>query len=110
LDRGLGGPQSRSGRGSEEKNSQPLQGFETPIIQPIAQSYTSELTRLHIKYRRITSSYIIAILKTLLTSWFRDLLEKLTVIQLTKKFPHFYGTGHYPQPVVPNPYPHTLLL
>jgi hypothetical protein len=28
MDRGLGGPQSRSGRGGEEKNSQPLPGLE----------------------------------------------------------------------------------
>jgi hypothetical protein len=28
LDRSLGGPQSRSGRGGEEKNSQPLPGIE----------------------------------------------------------------------------------
>jgi hypothetical protein len=28
LDRRLGGPQSRSGRGGEEKNSQPPQGIE----------------------------------------------------------------------------------
>jgi hypothetical protein len=28
LDRGLGGPQSSSGRGGEEKNSHPLPGFE----------------------------------------------------------------------------------
>jgi hypothetical protein len=31
LDRRLGGPQSRSGRGGEEKNSQPLPGLEPPI-------------------------------------------------------------------------------
>jgi hypothetical protein len=30
LDRRLGGPQSRSGRGGEEKNSQPLPGIEPP--------------------------------------------------------------------------------
>jgi hypothetical protein len=36
LDRRLGGPQSRSGRGGEEKNSQPLPGAEFPIIQPVA--------------------------------------------------------------------------
>jgi hypothetical protein len=30
LDRTLGGPQSRSGRGGEEKNSQPLSGLESP--------------------------------------------------------------------------------
>jgi len=29
LERRLGGPQSRSGRGGEEKNSQPPQGIET---------------------------------------------------------------------------------
>jgi hypothetical protein len=32
LDRRLGGPQSRSGRGGEEKNSQPPPGLETPRI------------------------------------------------------------------------------
>jgi hypothetical protein len=46
LDRRLGGPQSRSGRGGEEKNSQPLPGLEPPIIQPVAQRYTTELSRL----------------------------------------------------------------
>jgi hypothetical protein len=36
LDRRLGGPQSRSGRSGEEKNSQPLPGLEPPVIQPVA--------------------------------------------------------------------------
>jgi hypothetical protein len=36
LDRRLSGPQSWSGRGGEEKNSQPLPGLEPPIIQPMA--------------------------------------------------------------------------
>jgi hypothetical protein len=40
LGRRLGGLQSRSGSGGEEKNSQPLTGLEPPIIQPVAQSYT----------------------------------------------------------------------
>jgi hypothetical protein len=44
LDRRLDGPQSRSGRGGEEKNSQPLPGLEPPIIQPVAQRYTAELS------------------------------------------------------------------
>jgi hypothetical protein len=35
LYRRLGGPQSWSGRGSEEKNSQLLTGFKPPIIQPV---------------------------------------------------------------------------
>jgi hypothetical protein len=32
LDKRVGGPQSQSGRGGEEKNSQPLPGLEPPII------------------------------------------------------------------------------
>jgi hypothetical protein len=46
LGRRLGGPQSRSGRGGEEKNSQPLPGLEPPIIQSVEQSYNTELSRL----------------------------------------------------------------
>jgi len=46
LDRRLGGPQSRSGRGGEEKNSQSLTGLEHPIIQLVAQRYKTELSRL----------------------------------------------------------------
>jgi hypothetical protein len=46
LDRRLGRPQSRSGHGGEKKNSQPLPGLEPPIVQPLAQHYTTELSRL----------------------------------------------------------------
>jgi hypothetical protein len=46
MDRRLGGPQSRSERGGEEINSQPLLGLEPPTIQPVAQCYTTELSRL----------------------------------------------------------------
>jgi hypothetical protein len=42
----LGGPQSRSGRGGEEKNSQLPSGIEPPIILPLAQRYTTELSWL----------------------------------------------------------------
>jgi hypothetical protein len=45
FDRRLCGPQSRNGRGGEEKNSRPPPGTEPPIIQPVAQRYTTELTR-----------------------------------------------------------------
>jgi hypothetical protein len=45
LDRRLGGPQSRSGLGGEEINSKPWSGLETPIIQPVAQRYSTELSR-----------------------------------------------------------------
>jgi hypothetical protein len=40
LDRRLGGPQSQSGRGGEEKNWNP------PIIQSVVQRFTAELSRL----------------------------------------------------------------
>jgi hypothetical protein len=46
LDRRLGGPQSRSGRGGEENNSQPLSVLDPPIVQPVAQRCTAELSRL----------------------------------------------------------------
>jgi hypothetical protein len=35
LDRRLGGPQSRSERGGDEKNSQPLPGLDPLINQPV---------------------------------------------------------------------------
>jgi hypothetical protein len=61
LDRRLGGPQSRSERGDEEKNSQPLPGLEPPIIQPVAQHYSTELTRfLKLKYVCLTSMGLLA--------------------------------------------------
>jgi hypothetical protein len=44
LDRRVGGTQSWSGLGGEEKNSQPLPRLEPPIIQSIAQRYTTELS------------------------------------------------------------------
>jgi hypothetical protein len=34
-------------KAGEEKNSQPLPRLESPIIQLVAQRYTSELSRLH---------------------------------------------------------------
>jgi hypothetical protein len=43
FDRRRGGTQNRSGHGGEEKNSQPLLGLEPPIIQPVAQRYTTEI-------------------------------------------------------------------
>jgi hypothetical protein len=46
MDRRLRGLQGQSGQGGEEKNFQPLPGLEPPIIQPVAQRYTTELSRL----------------------------------------------------------------
>jgi hypothetical protein len=41
LDKRLSGLQSRSGRGSEEKNSQPLPGLEPPTIQLVSKLFLS---------------------------------------------------------------------
>jgi hypothetical protein len=41
LDRRLGRPLSRSGRGGEQKNSQPIPRIEPLIILPVAQRYTT---------------------------------------------------------------------
>jgi hypothetical protein len=53
LDGGLGGPQSRSGRGGEEKTSQPLPGLELPTIQPVAQCSYYIMSR----YRHICNKH-----------------------------------------------------
>jgi len=45
LNRRLGGPQSRSGRGGEEKNSQPPPAIE--ILYPDRSAPSPELYRLH---------------------------------------------------------------
>jgi hypothetical protein len=57
LDRRLGGPQSRSGHGGEERNFQPLLGREPSINQPIAQRYTNELSRLLLDFLHIVFKY-----------------------------------------------------
>jgi hypothetical protein len=48
LDMRLGGPQSRSGRGGEEKNPSPRRESNprNTSIEPVAQRYTTELPRL----------------------------------------------------------------
>jgi hypothetical protein len=46
MDRRLCESQSQSGCSGEEKNSKPLLGLKPPIIQPIAQYYTTELSWL----------------------------------------------------------------
>jgi hypothetical protein len=56
FDRRLGRLQSRFGRSGVEKNSQPLSGIEPPIIQLVAQRYTTELSRLLTKLRGISES------------------------------------------------------
>jgi hypothetical protein len=58
LDRRLGGSQGRSGRGGEEKNSQPLPGIEPPII---FRSYTSSiyvLEEYEVKFHTHTNLFL----------------------------------------------------
>jgi hypothetical protein len=45
LDRRLGGPQSRSGRGGEEKNSQPLTDLK---LTPWSRVFLDKLTVVHL--------------------------------------------------------------
>jgi hypothetical protein len=56
LDRRLGRPQSRSGRGGEEKNSKPPPGLEPRIIQPISQRYTDCLNGQRHEYFNICAT------------------------------------------------------
>lgn len=46
LDSGLGGPQSRPGRGSREINILPLPGIETWSSSPFSDAMLTELSRL----------------------------------------------------------------
>jgi hypothetical protein len=59
LDRRLGGPQSQSGHGVKEKNSQSLSGLKHPVIQPIAQRYTIELSWLLFKIQGVSKPDIL---------------------------------------------------
>jgi hypothetical protein len=76
----MGGNQSRSGRGGEEKNFQPLPGLEPSIIQSEAQRYTTEISRLY--YTQITLYYEVTLLLDLLCtltlthSMVQDILRK----------------------------------
>jgi hypothetical protein len=66
FDRRLGGPQSQSGLGFEEKNSQLLPVPKRPIIQLVAQRSATELSRLPIKhiYQRELCMYVCMYVRT----------------------------------------------
>jgi hypothetical protein len=63
LNRSLGGPRSRSGRGGEEKHFQPLPGLEHLIIQPVAQHDTTEISRLLYAYSQVVSLLVMYVVK-----------------------------------------------
>ena len=44
---------------------------------------------------REKKSFMICFLELLLTAWYRVILEKLTGLQLVKKFPKFHGTRRF---------------
>jgi hypothetical protein len=77
LDRRLGGPQSWSGRGGEEKNSQPLLGLESLIIQPMAQHCNTELYQL--------ISICTTLIKSVITRKFIH-LDKIMYVFIASKF------------------------
>jgi hypothetical protein len=58
LDRRLGGPQSWSEHGGEQKSSQVLLGLKPPIIQPIAQHYTTELSGKYKLFRKFFTVFL----------------------------------------------------
>jgi hypothetical protein len=81
--RKLGGPQSHSGRGGEEKNSRPP-GNRTPIVQPVATRYTELSWLLQMRNCRsdwadmqnfgVETSWISATRKTR-RRWMGDVIE-----------------------------------
>ena len=85
LHRRLGGPQGRSGR---LWKISPPPGFDPRAFQPITSRYT---------YYAVPDceTLVYYLLTYLLTSWCRVILEKLTGLQLVKKFPAFYGIRRF---------------
>jgi hypothetical protein len=98
LDRRVGEPQSLSGHGGEEKNSQPLPGLESPIIQSVARRNTTELSLKAFLLPRVMVALVVTPCSNVmweLTPWSRVLLEKPLVTLLVKKFPVFYRAQNF---------------
>ena len=111
LYRRLGGPQGRSG---QVRKISPIPGFDHRTVQPVA----SRLTYIILVNYCPDTKEAGYLLTYLLTPCSRVLLEKLTGLQLVKKFSTFYGTRRfitaaqepttcpYPGPARSSPYPH----
>jgi hypothetical protein len=69
LDRRLGGPQSRSGCGGEEKNSQPLPRLEPPIMQPISQRYPNEFRFCLFRFFLTAKPLVLSCYRTFRYEW-----------------------------------------
>ena len=89
----LCGSQSRSGR---VRKISPPPGFDARTVQPVASRYTDwamaapRIRRIQLKNNSETYTE-----QTLTGSSSKILPEKLTVSQLVKKFPQFYGTRRF---------------
>jgi hypothetical protein len=102
LGRRLGGLQSRSWWG-DEKNSQPLPGLEPPIIQPVAQRYTTEISRLQFlshSNRQLLTLIFIFVVHHYITSgvdiaWWNNLGNKQTAFesQFSTSFSSLFRSG-----------------
>jgi hypothetical protein len=98
LDRRMGEHQSRSGYGGGGKNFQPFPGLEPPIIQPVAQCYTTELSRFlnkkyrHSKYLHNSHIKVICYVSDMSTSdlW-RQRMKGSSSVVLLELIPHFEG-------------------
>ena len=84
--RRLCGPQGRSGRVRKICLSPPT-GFHLWTVQTVA-----IFGWVIVSYKKLWLTYL---LTYLLTPWCRVLLEKLTGMQIVKKFPTFYGTQRF---------------
>ena len=65
----------------------PLYGLRTPALR--------WLSYVGMNQSAVSTATVPVILTNLLTSWCRVLLEKLTGLQLVKKFPAFHGTRRF---------------
>jgi hypothetical protein len=77
LYRRLGGPQSRSGRGGEEKNSQPPPGIETSVISYFIKfyiNYPNEIENILLNFRVILMNF-----RQIMTHFFLILVNDLNV-------------------------------
>jgi hypothetical protein len=100
LDRRLAGPKSRSGRGGEEKHSQPLSGLEPLIIQLIAQSYTTGKWNFEIFKQPLPPYDVGALVRVVRKYWQLAGLPSATLLkiwgQLVKKGPILSFTQLFP--------------
>jgi hypothetical protein len=85
LGRRLGGLQSQSERGGERKNSQPLPVLEPPIIQTVAQRYTTEISWLPNTSKNWSGEFWLTHTEINVTNLTEELREGLVYIPSDRK-------------------------